>query len=164
MRDVAVPTREELLTSRGLSARTAHLAAGLAALLEERCTKQSEAAGAAAFLRAWSESVRGGSEPVSGGQPIDRVAASYGLSGAECDLLLLAGLPEEHEGLASTFRQMHPRGEPHPTAGVGAHRLASQRCALVPHACCAFELLAPHSVAAGGHQRAGSKRVLARRL
>ena len=33
---------------------------------------------------------------------------------------MLAGLPEEHEGLASTLRTLHPHGEPRVTAGLAA--------------------------------------------
>ena len=58
------------------------------------------------------------------GQPFDRVAERFDLRSAEQDLLLLAGLPDEHEGLASTFRAMHPHGEPCPTAGLAALVLA----------------------------------------
>ena len=51
---------------------------------------------------------------------MDRVVAHFGLSPYEVDLLLLAGLAEEHEGLAGTFRALHPYAEPHLSAGLAA--------------------------------------------
>mgnify|MGYP000243368256 CR=1 FL=1 len=44
----------------------------------------------------------------------------FGLSSPECDLLVLAGLPDEHEGIATTLRSMHPQSEPRPTVGLAA--------------------------------------------
>jgi hypothetical protein len=54
---------------------------------------------------------------------LERLAAAYALTGAEVDLLVLAGMAEEHEGFASLFRTLHPRGEPRPTAGLAAQLL-----------------------------------------
>jgi hypothetical protein len=49
------------------------------------------------------------------------LATRLGLSPFEYDLLLLAGLPEEHEVVARLARYSHPRGEPFLTmAGVAA--------------------------------------------
>jgi hypothetical protein len=58
-----------------------------------------------------------------GSDPVDRVAATLGLAPAEVDALLLAGLAEEHEGFAGIFRNLHPAGEPYPTAGLAARLL-----------------------------------------
>src|SRR4051812_36548027 len=44
--------------------------------------------------------------------PLDRLAQALALSPAEIELLMLAGLSEEHEGLASILRTLHPRNEP----------------------------------------------------
>ena len=52
--------------------------------------------------------------------PLDRLIACYGLTPVEVDLLLLAGMPEEHEGYGSAMRALHPRGEPRPTTGLAA--------------------------------------------
>ena len=41
--------------------------------------------------------------------PLDRLAAALGLAPVEVDLLLLAGLPEEHEGYAAALRRINPR-------------------------------------------------------
>jgi hypothetical protein len=52
--------------------------------------------------------------------PLERLERGLGLSALERDLLLLAGLPDEHEGFGSILRVLHPRGEPRPTAGLAA--------------------------------------------
>jgi hypothetical protein len=52
--------------------------------------------------------------------PIDRLVERLDLTPMEAELLLLAGLAEEHEGYASVLRLLHPRGEPRPTVGLGA--------------------------------------------
>jgi len=59
------------------------------------------------------------------GYPIGRIAAAYSLAPVEVDLLLLAGMAEEHEGFSSLFRTLHPRGEPRPTAGLAAQLFCS---------------------------------------
>ena len=58
----------------------------------------------------------------SGGslQPIDRLAEAMALSPIEVELLLLVGMPEQHEGFAAVFRALHPRGESRPSAGLAA--------------------------------------------
>ena len=60
--------------------------------------------------------------PRLAGRPVtlDRLVERYGLSPIECDLLVLAGLAEEHEGIAATLRTLHPTGEPRPTLGLAA--------------------------------------------
>jgi ATPase family associated with various cellular activities (AAA) len=50
--------------------------------------------------------------------PIDRLIQRFQLDAAEVDLLLLAGLADEHDGFAGTFALLHPLGEPWPTAGL----------------------------------------------
>src|SRR5690606_32858915 len=52
--------------------------------------------------------------------PIERLAGTYSLSRLEVDLIVLAGLPEEHEGYAGILRTLHPASEPRPTAGLAA--------------------------------------------
>ncbi|MGH7744122.1 MAG: ATP-binding protein [Candidatus Dormibacteria bacterium] len=105
-------------TSRELSARAAQLATRLAALLEQRCSPESGAAEAVDFLRRWAMSAT--SIQLPGLHPLDLLATRFGLTDDEVDVLLLAGLPDEHEGLASTFRSLHPQAEPRPTAGLAA--------------------------------------------
>jgi hypothetical protein len=50
--------------------------------------------------------------------PVDRIASALGLDALDLDLLVLAGLPEEHEGLAAIARELHPDGRPAMTAGL----------------------------------------------
>jgi hypothetical protein len=52
--------------------------------------------------------------------PLGRLIATLSLSAVETDLLILAGMPEEHEGFAAIFRTLHPAGEPRPTLGLAA--------------------------------------------
>ncbi|MFD7629889.1 ATP-binding protein [Streptomyces sp. NPDC059851] len=105
--------------SRDLSLRAAAVAVRVAELLETTC---SEEAGAepAAFLRDWAAAaerrVPGPAAP--GPAPLDRLVRCYRLGALETELVLFAGLPDEHEGLARTFRTMHPAGAPHPSIGL----------------------------------------------
>lgn len=55
--------------------------------------------------------------------PIHRLIDTYQLSPCEIDLLVLAGLAEEHEGYADIFRTLHPLGQPRPTIGLAAQLL-----------------------------------------
>lgn len=108
----------------GLSARAARVARAVAGVLEERCSAESGARESAQFLRDWATTAE--AAPVRDlthphlERPLDRLAGRFGLADAEVDLLLLAGLPEEHEGLATTFRALHPQAEPRPTVGLAA--------------------------------------------
>ncbi|MFC5219684.1 ATP-binding protein [Streptomyces coerulescens] len=58
--------------------------------------------------------------PGAGGHPVDRIAEGLRLTAAEVDLLLLAGLAEEHEGLSSVLRDLHPVRAPAATTGLAA--------------------------------------------
>ncbi|MFF7550633.1 ATP-binding protein [Streptomyces canus] len=53
-------------------------------------------------------------------QPVDRLARGLGLTPAEIDVLLLAGLADEHEGLSSVLRDLHPGRVPAATTGLAA--------------------------------------------
>lgn len=112
-----------LLTAPGvsadLSARAGRVARAVADVLDERCTPESGAGAASAFLRDWADTA-GPPARLLLETPLDRLVARFGLSEEEHDLLVLAGLPEEHEGLATTFRGLHPHGEPRPTIGLAA--------------------------------------------
>lgn len=61
-------------------------------------------------------------EPAGATDPAAALAGRLGLSPFEYDLVLLAGLPEEHEVIARLARYVHPRGEPclTPAAAVAA--------------------------------------------
>lgn len=108
------------ITSRDLSGRAAQLAVRLAKLLDTTCTDESGAPSAATFLRTWADAALAARPGPARPAPLDALAARFGLTETEGDLLLLAGLPEEHEGLAGTFRALHPRGEPSPTVGLAS--------------------------------------------
>lgn len=61
---------------------------------------------------------------VGGGcEVVDRLGDAYGLSMFERDLLVLAGLPEEHEAFAELARSTHPLGEPRLSVGTAAEVL-----------------------------------------
>ena len=55
-----------------------------------------------------------------GVHPLDRLASALALAPVERDLLLLTGLPEEHETFSTVLRALHPRGEPRPTVALAA--------------------------------------------
>lgn len=107
--------------SRALTARTGRWALRIADLLTGRFAAATQADEAAAFLRTWADDLQApGVTTASAADPLARLAARYGLSQDEEDLILLAGLPDEHEGLASTLRTMHPHGEPRVSTGLAA--------------------------------------------
>ncbi|QUQ63889.1 ATP-binding protein [Kutzneria sp. CA-103260] len=103
--------------SRDLSARAATLAVRIADVLAAQCSTESGAGEAVDFLRTWAKEM---AAPTLPGHPFDLLAQRFQLTEDERDLLLLAGLPEEHEGLAGTFRALHPRGEARPTLGLAS--------------------------------------------
>ncbi|MCH9687438.1 MAG: ATP-binding protein [Deltaproteobacteria bacterium] len=61
--------------------------------------------------------------PLSSAHPLGRVCRALHLSPCEVDLVLLAGMAEEHEGYASVLQGLHPRNEPVPTVGLAARLL-----------------------------------------
>ncbi|MBQ0826647.1 ATP-binding protein [Streptomyces tagetis] len=61
-----------------------------------------------------------GAEEDAEEQPVDRLARGLGLGPAETDVLLLAGLADEHEGLSSVLRELHPGRVPAATTGLAA--------------------------------------------
>jgi hypothetical protein len=97
-----------------LADRLAELVAGLAAQGDETLVE------IARFLRTLADDARavGDAEPVP--SPLGRLASTLRLAPVEVDLLLLAGLAEEHEGCASALRRISPIGAPYPTAGLAA--------------------------------------------
>jgi hypothetical protein len=118
-----------LTVSGDLSARAARLARTVADVIDQRCRPESGGREASGFLREWADSVPSTmltGEPT----PLDLLSTGFGLGPDERDLLVLAGLAEEHEGIAATLRSLHPRGEPHPTASLAALVLALDRAAL----------------------------------
>ncbi|MFF3935654.1 AAA family ATPase [Streptomyces phaeofaciens] len=104
--------------SRDVAARVAGVARRLAAVVERTCSPEAGAA-SAGFLREWA-ALALAQAPAARltDTRLDRLARHHRLTPDEVDLLLFAGLPEEHEGLARTLRAMHPTGEPHPSVGL----------------------------------------------
>jgi len=56
--------------------------------------------------------------------PLDNLVSGVGLSRVELELVLLAGMADEHEGLSALFRVLHPAGEPRPTVGLAVQLFA----------------------------------------
>ncbi len=107
-------------TGRRLADETARVVGRLADLVAALAEEDESLAELERFLR--SRRVPGASAEVSepGTSPLDRLAAGLRLAPVEVDLLVLAGLAEEHEGYASAFRRISPMGAPYPTAGLAA--------------------------------------------
>ncbi len=62
-------------------------------------------------------------DATSGATPLVRLIDAYHLDLDNIDLLILAGLADEHEGFADIFRTLHPLGQPRPTAGLATQLL-----------------------------------------
>ena len=107
-----------------LSAQAAAMGARLADLLDEmRKAGADPPSGADAFLREMS-ALHGAPRPGEG-HPLARLATALRLSALERDLVVLAGLPDEHHGYASVLRSLHPTGLSRPTAGLAASLLCA---------------------------------------
>ncbi len=127
-RGVVTVLREDRSAAERLSRDVAGIADRLAQLLiGNSASREGPLADGAAFLHAMAEAAgdsrqQGGRPLESPGQshPLDRLVNAFGLSPVEVDLLLLAGMAEEHEGYASVLRSLHPRGEPRATVGLAA--------------------------------------------
>lgn len=72
------------------------------------------------FLNTFATTLAGPGTPPVDAAALDHLATRLGLTPTEQALVLLAGLPDEHEGMAATFRALHPTAEPWPTAGLAA--------------------------------------------
>jgi len=102
-----------------LSRRVADVAGRLAQLLAgSPLAKESAVAEGRAFLQGMAEATP--RTPARAGDPLNRLVEGLALSPFEVDLLLLAGMSEEHEGYGSILRSLHPRGEPRATVGLAA--------------------------------------------
>lgn len=75
------------------------------------------------FLRALADDAAQ-NPPEAVSPRIVRLRRDLGVSADELDLVVLAGLPEEHEGMASLLSVLHPRGEPYATPGLASQLLA----------------------------------------
>lgn len=119
--------------SQRLTRATGVLAGRLAQFLKTTLPGNgSSMAEGQAFLWAMFEAVAEGQSfeslqgtvlrPLSDGSlhPIDRLAGALRFSPLEIEILLLAGLSEEHEGYAAILRSLHPRSEARVSVGLAA--------------------------------------------
>jgi len=111
--------------SARLSRRAGVMAARLADLLDQALPAPGEHTAARDFLRAMAAAADPQPRALEDDDPLERIAAGFALTPVEIDLLLLAGLPDEHEGYAGVLRTLHPRGEPRPSAGLAAQLLCA---------------------------------------
>jgi len=128
----AFPMRASAV-SLTLTARAAGIADLVARVVARLHSADPNAVATVTFLRSWVEQARAaapagalvpGTVTPREPHPLDALTATLGLGEAERDLVLLAGLADEHEGLAGTLRSLHPLGEPRPTVGLAALVLA----------------------------------------
>jgi hypothetical protein len=120
-------THESVAVSRPLSAadlmsrKAAVLGARLAELIARTpAAREPAIAQALTFLSAMADATRDIADAPHRGHPLDRLARAISLSALETDLVILAGLADEHEGYATLLRALHPRSEPRATAGLAA--------------------------------------------
>lgn len=111
-----------------LAREVAVVAARLASLLEQALPADGALAQAQSFLRAVADSAGSPDDarakpprdrPLAR-SPLHRLGAALGLANVELDLIILAGLTDEHEGFAGILRSVHPRNEPYATVGLAA--------------------------------------------
>ena len=100
--------------------------AGILADLLERTFGNNDAAvqDGIVFLRRANVLAEKYPVPLGATTPLDRLARTHGLTKDDLDFVILAGMPDEHEGYASVFRSVHPRGESRPSVGLAAQLLA----------------------------------------
>jgi hypothetical protein len=114
---------QEAIAAR-LAREVGTLAGRLADLIRDAVDLKAGPAGEAhTFLRGMHDATANGSLQAPVDHPIDRLALKLELTAMEVNLLVLAGMPEQHEGLAAVLRTLHPRGESRPTAGLAAQML-----------------------------------------
>lgn len=140
MSDPMVPKAAAVKPSERLSLEVAILAGRLASFLATALPSVDHAiTEGQRYLQGFFESVADGGPltgwsrnpldrtPAGERHPLDRLAHSLTFTPAEIELLLLAGFSEEHEGLATILRSLHPRGEPYATVGLAAQVLYSDQ-------------------------------------
>ncbi len=121
--------------AEALAAEAASMGAALADLVDALGDSHAELLGdAAVFLRRMAATHP---PPPPGdvvARPLERLVGALGLGELERSAVVLAGLPEQHEGYASVLRRLSPDGEPRPTTGLAAQLLCEgvdERHALV---------------------------------
>jgi hypothetical protein len=110
-----------------LSAEAARMGALLADLLDGLPETQQQALGnSMAFLRQQAALHANAPTAFQDEQhPLTRLERAFGLGALERALLVVAGLPDEHEGYAAVLRCLHPSGLPRPTVGLAAQLLCT---------------------------------------
>jgi hypothetical protein len=122
------PTPPAGAVSRDFSARAAAMARRLADFVQSHASAEAGAPAAVDLLRSWARAtLDAGPLPDLPDSPFHQLVTRLALTEVERDLLLLAGLPEEHEALSGTFRRMHTGGEPYPSVGLAAHAIGVDR-------------------------------------
>lgn len=119
-------TSTPLDASRRLHRAAAHLAgviAEVAASTAEAGAEREAVAVLRSISAAWSEgssvdSRQADLREAEETDPIDRVAAVFGLDDLDLELLLLGALPEVHEGIAAALAALHPLGLPSVSPGL----------------------------------------------
>jgi hypothetical protein len=136
-------TIQEMLANESVTVRLTREAGILAGRLAQFLTTSMPDAGPSLvdgreFLQAFFESVAGGQplawwarnalerKPASKQHPIDLLVERLEMSGREVELLLLAGLSEEHEGFGAVFRSLSPANEASPSLGLAAQLLCDE--------------------------------------
>lgn len=104
--------------SAALTAGVADVARRLAEVILASCAPETGARQAADFLTGWADA--SADEPRCPPITLERLRIRLDLSELDTELVLLAGLAEEHQGLAATLRSLHPTGDPWPTLGLAA--------------------------------------------
>jgi len=125
--------------SRRLTRAVGILAGRLARLLAQLSPRPDELASQSqAFLCSSYEAVARGMPPESwtgqvleptaegADHPIDLLVRRFGLSNTDVELLLLAGMSDEHEGYSAVLRSLHPRGESRASVGLAAQLLFAE--------------------------------------
>jgi hypothetical protein len=100
-----------------LTHRVATLAGRLADFL---AASLPQAGGTVEQSRSFLRAMREFSPAPTIDDPLERLACHLSLSDMDLDLILLAGMADEHEGFAAVFRALHPRNESRPSTGLAA--------------------------------------------
>lgn len=128
MSDETTPIRPSALADAGrpLGIRIAAMAQRLADLFRQ-VAPQTEGMDRPTFLEQIArqyEDDAAQSPAAVGTDSVIRLADAFALTAFDIDLLVLAGLPEEHEGFCDILRALHPRAEPRATTALAARLMS----------------------------------------
>jgi hypothetical protein len=129
MSDEQTPIRPSAVADAGrpLGIRIAAMARRLAELFRH-LTSGADASARIDFLEEIARQYQdraARSATESGTDGVIRLADAFELTGLDLDLLVLAGLAEEHEGFCDVLRALHPRAEPRATTALAMRLLCS---------------------------------------